>query len=652
MPRSLSSLTVITLLAWSGTGMAAPGVLELIPDDANAALMIRSIGDLKKKGDKFLADTDINLGIRPTDALAFVCAHLGINAGLDEDGPAGILLVDEKHGNKDARDRPLERLVLLVPFSDRDKMAANFGLEPGALKPGKVLKVKAGNLNPAFIAVRDRHLILGMHEDEVGSVAKSKPLAKVLAAERVRALDSADILLFVSPHGELGKHWKQALDNEKGLAGPQDIDPEVRRQLFETLASLQHLFVTVNIDEGLHLRFLTTFSREMPEAAKQFLARLEGRPGASGLTGLPDGPAVAAQAAHGDGAQSAFVLKLLFHYLLQGDQRVPFWASHLDPSQRLTVVGVVTEVWKQLQGHRAAIYRNADPARQGLFSVVAILDTNDASRFLGEVKHLARFAGNAALDLSDKPAAKDDVQLVKQLVQDLDDRQFLVRQSATTKLELIGEPVVPYLKEVLDSKPSLELRRRAEGILARIATAVAQRRTGLFSDATRRLQPSFAYLAQAEKIGEVPVDVLRIKLSDKDIPAVTQFRQFFGPDWDKVRVAVHGKQVVLFWGSDKKLLAEAVQNLKEGRPGLAKARQFAAFAGEADAGRKIEFHASLQTLLGLARAEDVKLEGMKDSPALTSLALAVHSDRIQYDLRLPVSEIKFLYREIRRMDGR
>jgi hypothetical protein len=651
MPRTL---TVIALLLWAGPGKAAPGVLELIPDDANAALMIRSITELKKKGDQFLADTEIDLGIRPTQALAFVYNYLGIGAGVDENGPAGLLLVDEKHRKKNAGDRLFDRrLVLLVSFSDRDKMAANFKLKPGALEPDKVLQVEAGGLGTAFVAVRDRQLILGIDEEAVRSVSKSTSLAKALAPERVRSLESADILLHFSPHGDLGMAWKETLaKEERSAAVPQDVDPEVRRQLFETLASLQYLFVTIGIDDGLHLRALTAFSKEMPETAKQFLTGLAGRAGASSLAGLPDGPAVAAQAAHGDGAQSALVLKLLFHYVLQGTgERIPFWATHLDPSQRLTVVGVVTEIWKHLHGHRAAIYRNAEPAKQGLFSVVAILDTADAGRLLGEVKQLARFASKDALDLSDKPAARDEVQLVKQLIQDLDDRQFLVRQSATTKLELIGEPVVPYLKETLASKPSLELRRRADGILARIATAVAERRTGLFSDATKRLQPSFAYLAQAEKVGETPVDVLRIKLSDKDIPATTQFRQFFGPDWDKVRVAVHGKQVVLLWGSDKKLLAEALRNVSEARPGLAEAKQFGSFARSADPGRKIEFHASIQTLLGLARADDLKTE-MQAKPALTSLSLGVHADRMQYDLRLPVSEIKFLYQEVTRRDGR
>jgi len=662
MSRCLWSLTFVASLACTAPGVAAPGVLDLIPDDANAALVIRSIKDLKNKGDRFLADADMKLGLRPTEAVDYVYAYLGIRAGVDEDEPAGLVLVDEKYGEKDGdlgvNASDLEsRLVLLVPFSDRAKIAANFKLKPGALQGDKVLKVDVGMRGtPAFVAIRDRHLLIGFRKEAVRSVAQSKPLVKILAAERARALESADLLLFVSPHGDLGKEWKRSLNEEEKRLDKErlDIDPDVRQPFFETMASLQFFFMTVRIDDGLHLGTLTTFPKEMPEAARQFLKRLEGGAGASGLAGLPDRSVVAAQAACGDGAQHTFVLKMLFHYLARGtalERRVPFWADSLDPSQRLTVVGVVTEAWNKLHGHRAAIYRNAEPTKQGLFSVVAILDTDDAGKFLGEVKQLARFAGSAPIDLSDNSAAKDDVQLVKRLIQDLDDRQFLVRQTAGTKLELIGEPAAPYLDELLKSKPALEVLRRAEAIQARIAAAVAERRKGLFSDVSRRLQPSFSYLVQADKQLGFPVDVLRIKLSDRDIPAARQFELLFGPDWDKVRVAVYGKQVVLLWGSDPKLLAETLRNLKESRPGLAQAKQFAAFAGGAEPGRKIECHASLRTLIGLARADDLK-EGLPASPPLLSLVLAVHADRIQCDLHLPVSEIKFLSREANQNQAR
>ncbi len=40
------------------------------------------------------------------------------------------------------------------------------------------------------------------------------------------------------------------------------------------------------------------------------------------------------------------------------------------------------------------------------------------------------------------------------------------------------------------------------------------------------------------------VDVVGIKLADKEFAAAKQYEKLFGPDWNKLRLAVHGKQVV------------------------------------------------------------------------------------------------------------
>jgi hypothetical protein len=244
------------------------------------------------------------------------------------------------------------------------------------------------------------------------------------------------------------------------------------------------------------------------------------------------------------------------------------------------------------------------------------------------------------------------VKAVKKLIEDLDDRRFPVRESATTKLELLGEPVLPFLEEVLKGGPALEVRRRVETIKGRIVKAAEEQRKGLLSNVGQRLQPSFVYVAKAETLDETPVDVLRIKLAEREGRAAKQFAHLFGPEWDRVRVAVHGKQVVVLWGSDTKLLPAALKNLKEGRRGLADARQLAPFAAHADASRKIEFHLSLQTVTGLARAEDLKDPDVRKlMPEMSSLSLSVGQDRLQYDLRLPLTEIRFLAKEVKQARG-
>src|SRR5262245_12719745 len=59
---------------------------------------------------------------------------------------------------------------------------------------------------------------------------------------------------------------------------------------------------------------------------------------------------------------------------------------------------------------------------------------------------------------------------VKRLVMDLDSERFAVRQRASAELETMGELAEPALRKVLHNSPSLEVRRRAEKILAKLQT--------------------------------------------------------------------------------------------------------------------------------------------------------------------------------------
>src|SRR5262249_51641667 len=54
-----AGLLVVMALWLGGSAAAAPGVLDLVPEDAAAALAVRNLNDLKKKGDKFAADAEL-----------------------------------------------------------------------------------------------------------------------------------------------------------------------------------------------------------------------------------------------------------------------------------------------------------------------------------------------------------------------------------------------------------------------------------------------------------------------------------------------------------------------------------------------------------------------------------------------------------------
>jgi WD40 repeat protein len=64
-----------------------------------------------------------------------------------------------------------------------------------------------------------------------------------------------------------------------------------------------------------------------------------------------------------------------------------------------------------------------------------------------------------------KPIAQDSKH-VSQLIADLDNSQFAVREAAARELAMLGEQVEPNFRQVLARKPSAEVRRRLEALLA------------------------------------------------------------------------------------------------------------------------------------------------------------------------------------------
>jgi hypothetical protein len=67
-----------------------------------------------------------------------------------------------------------------------------------------------------------------------------------------------------------------------------------------------------------------------------------------------------------------------------------------------------------------------------------------------------------------QPASAGDVQQIARWVAQLDSDRFADREQAIRELERVGELAEPALRKALDDQPSLELRRRVEGLLQKL----------------------------------------------------------------------------------------------------------------------------------------------------------------------------------------
>jgi RNA polymerase sigma factor (sigma-70 family) len=93
----------------------------------------------------------------------------------------------------------------------------------------------------------------------------------------------------------------------------------------------------------------------------------------------------------------------------------------------------------------------------------------DAAAGYAALGRLVSSRGRAVVFLERKLESNPppDIQRVKQLITDLDQERFDVRERAARELEKLGERAEPAVRMALASKPSMEARRRLEGLLNR-----------------------------------------------------------------------------------------------------------------------------------------------------------------------------------------
>jgi RNA polymerase sigma factor (sigma-70 family) len=105
-----------------------------------------------------------------------------------------------------------------------------------------------------------------------------------------------------------------------------------------------------------------------------------------------------------------------------------------------------------------------------LESLWAGLGASDAAKAYEALCTLFASPGQAVPFLRKQlqPAAAVEGQRIAQLIRELDDETFAVREKARMKLEKLGDLAEPALRTVLAKKPSLEVRLRGERLLERL----------------------------------------------------------------------------------------------------------------------------------------------------------------------------------------
>jgi hypothetical protein len=141
--------------------------------------------------------------------------------------------------------------------------------------------------------------------------------------------------------------------------------------------------------------------------------------------------------------------------------------------------------------------------------------------------------------------------------------------------------------------------------------------------------------------------VLSVEVPGLKPEVARDYRRLLGPDWNKVRMVVQGKQVVWLIGSDVEALKQTLRNPKSGDKGLAEHKAVAAALDRLAPERKLELHVNLKNYLAYLQVDAKDDTGAAPVEALSSIALTVETDRVQLEVRVPNSDVRALVRGLK-----
>jgi hypothetical protein len=490
LPVLLATLSACTMIAPAAPAQQKP--LDLIPEDAAFGLVVRSLADVRDKGEKFFEDNDVDPDKAPRPATAFkdLLRWLKIKDGLDEKGSVALILPNLKKLGIEKIDpenfasliEVLMSLVLVIPIEDFDKMAGNFNLKKRDLESGKLL----GESPKPYLLAHGKHLLFGFKEKSVRLVAARRPLSKALSPAQARALAKADVALHFGPEG-WGKVYRSLLDDLRKMIqlGEGKVDNEVIGQFVEALGKVKFVVGGLTLGKQSSIDIVASFQKGKDGAeALKFISALRGGPGASDLIALPAVDPLVAYAARGDGVRNVHMARALLRLLLDK------WLGievHLGDEDRKKFLDAFETMYRHLKGSRAVVYRTAANRQEkvGRVAAVVILDVDDTDAHLKRWSTLVEVANAAAPKITRQ------------------DRTSSPRFAFKPKAETIaGAPVDWLTVEVPGLKP--EVRREYERLLGpdwnKVRLAVQGKRVvGLFGSDMKTLKQTLANLKDEKK---------------------------------------------------------------------------------------------------------------------------------------------------------
>jgi hypothetical protein len=624
--------------------------LDWVPDQATGSLIFPNLTSFKTKADKFVAAV-YGGGFDLSSAAQFVGSSLKVTGAADDDKPICLYWFDPKL--VDPKNNSSESFITAIPISDVKRLAENLDVDIEKLKSGKSIATEKNGKR--FHRLVDGYVYISMYEGLFKFTQKRGNLTKQLPASRVKALKDSDVLAVFSSRTQNDQiDWFQDR-TVTWLKQNRDADEEEKKivsQLFEALSKATHLSISMRVDEGLVFNTDLFFDEKDDKEIRKLMAALNPNENSATLAGLPKGDVLLANAGAANGARSLPALSILSRELYRGwlhpSIRKLDKAGFLNQSQRMQFAGIFGEVYQQFDGFRFAMYRNPDPANHGMVSIVGIADVGKPAEFITDMQQLASFVNGTGLNpVGDDKFEGPTPKTIAKLIEELGDRSFRKRHSATTRLIIIGEPALTQVGKAMRST-SREVARRAQIIEKRIQAAIKESRsTQIKANLITKAQPKFIFFPNQETRQGKSVHLVELKTKETAELRV-QLRMIFGPKWQHIRLVPLQDKVVFLLGSNVELLDQTLKNIATKQPGLATDPGNAVFDRPLQKKRGIEFHISPSRFAALQDSKPI-IKPVADEKTFNQISLAatLRPRFLNIEWRTPQDELKATIRYFR-----
>jgi hypothetical protein len=613
-----------------------PLPLDLIPEDACIGIAIRNLAELRTRSDRLLGKEERPGLPRPSQLLDTAFTMLKLNWKIDEKKPAALVCLTGALGGFAADTDLDQNFTLGAALAPRslEEAAKAYKLDVEEFKKGKVHKVPGQEIGRIFgtdqAGVRDGEVFLTGRDAATAAWMKARTLRQAQPADRVRRLDAADGVVYLGP--PLFKYFRKNADPEWAPPGLNPQETEAQRRLNRACLEARHLIAGYRVADGFGLDLTVGFDPRGTHS-RDVLKAFTGTGRTSNLAGLPDserlvGAGAAIGLERGDLHLARVLASELWREFLRGSSPV------LDSDAEL-VRRIFGDLYSRLRLGRAAVYQTSDPARFGQLAAVLVLEPLDAGKFLSEIAQYVHLGDVEKFDPKDRAGKAE----IEKLIGELGSDDFETREAASTKLGLIGDAALPYLEKA-EKSDDLEVRRRAEDLLRSLRASADQRRKELAEGLVKKaFRPTFTLQLRAEKRAESSVHLLGMRFDGKEAPYSAALKDLFGPEWNRLRLAVVNKQVVILLGSELALFDEALVNVRDGKPGLEQSAALAEFRKQAAPERRMELHLALGRLRALFSPPEELPKGFKPTGACSSLAVRTGLTDLGFDLWAPAEAV-------------